>query len=172
LLIDCDLRRPMVHRHFKQENTAGLLTWFEHGASLEGALAKNPLLGIVSIGENLDLLCSGGRTKSPTALLESPAFASLIDRLKHEYELVVIDTPPMGAVADGRLIAELADEIIYVCRFNKAARKHIQLYVRMLRRGKNDLLGIVLNGLTPRRIEYYSDYRYYRSYKKYYGAQS
>ncbi len=50
-------------------------------------------------------------------------------------------------------------------------RKHIRLYIKALRSGKNEILGVVLNGLSPRRIEYYSNYRYYRSYKKYYGAQ-
>ena len=62
--------------------------------------------------------------------------------------------------------------MVYVCRFNRAYRKHIRLYMRALRNGKNEVLGVVLNGLSPRRIEYYSNYRYYRSYKKYYGAQT
>jgi Mrp family chromosome partitioning ATPase len=78
----------------------------------------------------------------------------------------------MGAVTDALLIAERIDEVIYVCRFNRAFRKHIKLYIKTLHRGKNEVLGIVLNGMSPRRIEYYSNYRYYRSYKKYYGAQS
>ena len=59
-----------------------------------------------------------------------------------------------------------------VCRFNRAYRKHIRLYIKQLKDSKNELLGVVLNGLSPRRIEYYSNYRYYRSYKKYYGSQS
>ena len=172
LLIDCDLRRPMLHRHFKQQNSAGLLSWFENGASLEGDLANHPGLGIIKVGENLSLLCSGGRSKSPTELLESPVFGQLLERLKREYDLVIVDSPPLGAVTDSLLIAERIDEVVYVCRFNRAYRKHIRLYMRALRNGKNEVLGIVLNGLSPRRIEYYSNYRYYRSYKKYYGAQT
>ncbi|MBI4621887.1 MAG: polysaccharide biosynthesis tyrosine autokinase [Verrucomicrobia bacterium] len=172
LLIDCDLRRPMLHRHFKQQNNAGLLQWFEDGAAMEGDLATNPALGIIKVGENLSLLCSGGRSKSPTELLEAPVFGQLLERLKREYELVIIDSPPLGAVSDSLLIAERIDEVVYVCRFNRAYRKHIRLYMRALRNGKNEVLGIVLNGLSPRRIEYYSNYRYYRSYKKYYGAQT
>jgi capsular exopolysaccharide synthesis family protein len=172
LLIDGDLRRPMLHRHFKQQNNAGLLSWFENGAPLEGDLANHPTLGIIKISENLSLLCSGGRSKSPTELLESPVFGQLLERLKREYDLVIVDSPPLGAVTDSLLIAERIDEVIYVCRFNRAYRKHIRLYMRALRNGKNEVLGIVLNGLSPRRIEYYSNYRYYRSYKKYYGAQS
>jgi len=172
LLVDCDMRRPMLHRHFKQQNNVGLLSWFESGAPMEGDLATNPTLGIIKVSENLSLLCSGGRSKSPTELLESPVFGRLLESLKREYDLVIVDSPPLGAVTDSLLIAERIDEVVYVCRFNRAYRKHIRLYMRALRNGKNEVLGIVLNGLSPRRIEYYSNYRYYRSYKKYYGAQT
>ena len=171
LLIDCDLRRPMMHRHFERPNESGLITWFENGAVLDGNLPSNQHLGIAPIGENLSLLSSGGRSKTPTQLLESPAFGQLLEKLKKHYDLIVVDSPPLGAVTDSLLIAERVDEVIYVCRFNRAFRKHIRLYIKALRSGKNELLGVVLNGLSPRRIEYYSNYRYYRSYKKYYGTQ-
>ena len=172
LIVDCDLRRPMLHRHFKQQNNTGLITWFESGAPLDTELATHPSLGVIKVSENLSLLCSGGRSKSPTEILESPVFGQLLEKLKHEYDLVIIDSPPLGAVTDSLLIAERTDEVIYVCRFNRAYRKHIRLYMKALRNGKNEILGVVLNGLSPRRIEYYSNYRYYRSYKKYYGSQS
>ena len=172
LLIDCDLRRPMLHRHFKQPNTAGLITWFESGASLDGLMSENSQLGISKLSENFSILTSGGRSKSPTAMLEQPSFGKLIEKLKKEFDVIVVDSPPMGAVTDALLIAERTDEVIYVCRFNRAYRKHIKLYIRALLSGKNAVLGIVLNGLSPRRIEYYSNYRYYRSYKKYYGSQA
>jgi capsular exopolysaccharide synthesis family protein len=172
LLMDCDLRRPMLHRHFRQQNTTGLISWFEHGAHLDGDVLGNVDLGIVKLGDNLWLLTSGGRSKSPTELLENPVFPQLLEKLKKQFDLVIIDSPPMGAVTDAMLIAERSDEVIYVCRFNRAYRKHIRLYIKALREGKNEILGIVLNGLSPRRIEYYSNYRYYRSYKKYYGAQN
>jgi polysaccharide biosynthesis transport protein len=172
LLIDCDLRRPMLHRHFKQENARGVIPWFETGAVIGEKLSDNPDLGIVKISENLSLLCSGGRSRTPTALFESPAFGQLLERLNKEYDLVVVDSPPLGAVTDSLLIAEHVDEVVYVCRFNRAYRKHIRQYIQALQHSKTELLGVVLNGLSPRRIEYYSNYRYYRSYKKYYGAEA
>ena len=172
LLIDCDMRRPMLHRLFKMENDAGILTWAGEGASLEGDLLANPHLGIIRVADNLFLLRSGGRSKTPTEFLETPVFGKFIEQLKRRFDLIVIDSPPVGAVSDCLLIAEHTDEIIYVCRFNRAYRKHIRQFVTMLRDGKNELLGIVLNGLSPRRIEYYTNYRYYRSYKKYYGSQT
>ncbi|HTX66927.1 MAG TPA: polysaccharide biosynthesis tyrosine autokinase [Opitutaceae bacterium] len=172
LLIDCDMRRPMLHRHFNLQNDAGILNWAAEGAKMEGDLLTNPDLGFTKIADNLTLLRSGGRSKSPTELLENPVFGQFIEHLKRRFDLIVIDSPPVGAVSDCLLIAEHTDEIIYVCRFNRAYRKHIRQFVNMLREGKNELLGIVLNGLTPRRIEYYTNYRYYRSYKKYYGSQT
>ena len=172
LLMDCDMRRPMLHRHFNLPNEAGILTWAEAGASLEGDLLANPQLGIAHLSDNLSLLRSGGRSKSPTEFLEKPVFGQFLEQLKRRYDLIVIDSPPVGAVSDSLLIAEHADELIYVCRFNRAYRKHIRQFVRTLREGEKDFLGIVLNGLSPRRIEYYTNYRYYRSYKKYYGSQT
>lgn len=172
LIIDCDMRRPMLHRHFKLTNELGLIAWFEAGAKIPDDPISDPTLGLTKVDENLYLLRSGGRSKSPTEILENPIFGQFLASLKHHFDLVVVDSPPMGAVTDSLLISAHTDEIIYVCRFNRAYRKHIRLYIKSLRDGKNELLGVVLNGLSPRRIEYYSNYRYYRSYKKYYGAQS
>lgn len=172
LIIDCDMRRPMLHRHFKLTNEQGLIAWFESGAKIPEDPFVEPSLGIIKVDENLYLLRSGGRSKSPTEILENPVFGQFLESLKNHFDLVVVDSPPMGAVTDSLLISERTDEVIYVCRFNRAYRKHIRLYIKQLRESKNELLGIVLNGLSPRRIEYYSNYRYYRSYKKYYGSQS
>ena len=172
LLIDGDLRRPMLHRHFSKENEAGIIRWFDAGADPSRNFEQDSNLGIVNVAPNLSLLRSGGRSKSPTAILEHPSFGSLLDAAKHSYDVVIIDSPPLGAVTDSMLIASRTDEVIYVCRFNRAYRKNIRLFMRSLRDGKNEVLGVILNGISHRRIEYYSSYRYYRSYKKYYGSQS
>jgi len=172
LLVDCDLRRPMLHRHFKLSNDTGLITWFEGGAKSPADPMTDPSLGLSKVAENLFLLRSGGRSKGPTELLERGVFGQFIEAMKQHFDLIVVDSPPMGAVTDALLISERTDEVIYVCRFNHAYRKHIRLYIKQLKDNKTELLGIVLNGLSARRIEYYSNYRYYRSYKKYYGSQS
>jgi polysaccharide biosynthesis transport protein len=172
LLIDCDLRRPTLHRQFQLANDTGLITWFEAGAAISSAPLTDPTLGITQVDANLFLLRAGGHSKGPTELLENPAFTQFIASLKRHFDLVVVDSPPMGAVTDALLLAGVCDEVIYVCRFNRAYRKHIRLYIKQLKDSRNELLGVVLNGLSPRRIEYYSNYRYYRSYKKYYGSHS
>ncbi len=172
LLIDCDMRRPMLHRHFKLTNEAGFIPWFEAGAKIPADPFTDSTLGLTKVDGNLYLLRSGGRSKGPTELLEKPVFSQFLESMKQHFDLIVVDSPPMGAVTDALLIAQRTDEVIYVCRFNRAYRKHIRLYIKQLKENKTELLGIVLNGLSERRIEYYSNYRYYRSYKKYYGSQS
>jgi len=172
LIIDCDLRRPMLHRHFQQTNETGLITWFEAGAKIPADPFNDPTLAITKAGENLYLLRSGGRSKGPTEFFELPVFGQFLEAMKRHFDLIVVDSPPMGAVTDALLVAKSTDEVVYVCRFNCAYRKHIRLYIKQLKDSKVELLGVVLNGLSERRIEYYSNYRYYRSYKKYYGSQS
>jgi capsular exopolysaccharide synthesis family protein len=159
LLMDCDLRRPMMHRHFKRTNEVGLVAWMAHGAELGGNLLENPQLGITKIAENLWLLASGGTPQSPTKIFETPAFGQLVQAMRKQFDLVVLDSPPMGSVADALLIAEHTDEILYVCRFNLAGRKQIKLHLGNLINGRKSVLGIVLNALPPRRIGHYSDYR-------------
>lgn len=172
LLIDGDLRRPMLHRHFSLENDSGLVRWFEAGPADPADPELDASLGITVVAPRLSLLRSGGRSRSPTAILEHPSFALLLEQLKRRFDVVIIDSPPLGAVSDSMLIANRSDEVVYVCRFNRACRKHVRLFMRSLRDGRNEVLGVVLNGISHRRIEYYSSQRYHRSYRKYYGSAS
>ena len=71
----------------------------------------------------------------------------------------MVDSPPLGAVTDSLLIAESTDEVVYVCRFNRALRKHIRLYIKALRQGKNEILGVVLNMVAPTRQRAFDYYR-------------
>jgi len=76
------------------------------------ATLADPSLGITKVEDNLWLLRSGGRSKSPTELLEKPAFTQFLASLKQHFDLVVVDSPPMGAVTDAILIAERTDEVV------------------------------------------------------------
>ena len=76
LLMDCDLRRPMLHRHFQQQNTAGIISWFEHGAQLDGDILTNPQLGIVKLSDNLWILSSGAPLEEPTEILRESGLSA------------------------------------------------------------------------------------------------
>jgi capsular exopolysaccharide synthesis family protein len=169
LLVDCDLRRPMLHERLGQTNDRGILRWYHDRGDTASEESDRDLLGIREVAPHFHLLTSGGRSHHPTPLFEAPEFGTLIAHLKTQYDLVLIDTPPLGAVSDALYISRFADEFIYVCRFNRALRRHVRLNLRMLRTGPCRGLGIVLNDISLRSLGYYSDYRYYSSYNKYYG---
>lgn len=169
LLIDCDLRRPVLHEKLGLPNDVGLIKWFESDPQPDANPAQDPLLGVTAIDRNLSIVTSGGRSSHPTPLFESAAFGALIAGLKSTFEVIVIDTPPLGAVSDAIYIAKAADESIYLSRFNRASRKHIRMNLRLLRATGCPVLGMVLNGISRSRLAYYTDYRYYRSYGRYYG---
>jgi succinoglycan biosynthesis transport protein ExoP len=70
----------MLHRHYRQNNENGLISWFQNGAALEGDPLADAHLGITKVGDNLWLLCSGGRSKTPTELLDNPVLEKLLRR--------------------------------------------------------------------------------------------
>lgn len=119
---------------------------------------------ITSIADNLDHLFA------PTSvLLESTAVEELLAALKAGYEFIVIDTPPMSVAHDAVLIADHCDEILYVCGYNRVSRRRAAQCLRALHNGKNEILGIVLNGLPRNHMEYLASDRSYHSYKQHYG---
>ena len=81
----------MLHRHFKLTNEVGLIAWFEAGAAIPADPFGDPSLGFAKVDENLLLLRSGGRSKSPTELLETAVFGQLLERLKKHFDLVLVD---------------------------------------------------------------------------------
>jgi capsular exopolysaccharide synthesis family protein len=172
LLVDCDLRTPSLHHAFDRPNDAGLVAWFTRGATLPDATSPSSDvdLGLVNVAPGLDLLRAGGRSDHPSAIFEHPAFARLLVRLKQDYDQVVVDSPPLGVATDALLVAQNTDEVVFVCRAGRAQRRHVRLYLHALRQTGNQILGVVLNGIRPRRLRRHADDHYYRSYKKDYGT--
>ncbi len=172
LIMDCDMRRPMLHRHFKLTNELGLIAWFESGAKIPADPFTDPTLGLAKVEDNLFLLRFG------RPLQES-------DRAAGDTRLRPADRVDEAAFRpDPHRLAPDGRRDRCPAHFRAHRRDHLRMPLQprlpethsplhqTAREGKNELLGIVLNGLSPRRIEYYSNYRYYRSYKKYYGSQS
>lgn len=170
LFMDCDLRRPILHKKLELPNDRGILTWFEAGAVIEEDCLSDPLLGIREIDKNLSILTTGGHTSRPTQIFGSGALKELLEELKSQFDVIIMDTPPMGAVSDALHLSQLADESIYVARFNRASRRHIKQNTDRLRLAGCPILGIVLNGLPRRLISYYSDESYDKSYEHYYST--
>jgi capsular exopolysaccharide synthesis family protein len=161
LLVDCDLRRPVVHRAFHVENLKGVIDICTSDTPLDDVIIKN-------IQPNLDVLPSGGRSKNPAQNLTSKNFEVMLAELRKRYDRIFIDTPPVALVSDAFVILPLADGSIYSIYFNKVRRKAAQFCVQRLSEISVPHFGAVLNGLDQNIGGYYYQHYYDKSYKQYY----
>jgi polysaccharide biosynthesis transport protein len=176
LLLDCDLRRPNLHLFYGKDNACGLLRWLNGAASLAGPAEDDPELGILPVRQNLFLLRSGGEFRRATELFEMAMFSRLLSRMREQFEVVLVDTPPLGVFPDGMLISKNCDEVVYVCRFNAVNRSKIRKSLDRLQRTSAVLSGIILNGIPTGKQSAYYDYYGYGSnenkrYKAYYAQK-
>jgi capsular exopolysaccharide synthesis family protein len=119
---------------------------------------------------NLDYLPPGtAKYTNATDIFSSHRMASIIELLKSRYDLVVVDTPPVMAVADARIIGRVVDKVIFVVRWDKTPRKVARAALEQLRRADVSLAGIVLQQVDLKRYGRvgYGDSGYYYHYGRY-----
>lgn len=140
LLIDCDLRRPSVHRYLRLERSPGLAEVLEGRVEFTQVVRRDVL-------ERLDVLTAGEQPRTPSDLLEGDAFVQLVSAAKLHYDLVVCDVPPAFAVADVESMANCLDGMLLVVHSNRVSGQLVASVVRRLRQSGVRLLGAVLNGV-------------------------
>ena len=116
---------------------------------------------------NLSVLVSGQFPPNPSELLGSPAMRDIIEQAKAEFDMIVIDSPPVLAVTDASVLSSLVDGTVVVVRVGKTARDAVRRGVAQLRVVNGRVLGAVLNDVDFRSGVYYGGYGYY--YHKFYG---
>jgi capsular exopolysaccharide synthesis family protein len=170
LLVDCDFRRPSLHRLFGLSNDRGILRWAQTHTLPDLAASDEEELGIRLLSPNLHLLTAGGSVKKPTEIIERLASSPLMDRLKRSFDIVILDTPPASIFPDALLLARHAAEVIYVCKFKTVRRSVVKRTLAKFESTGARVLGMVLNQLPRSRVMSY-DYEGYGSYgKEYYKA--
>jgi succinoglycan biosynthesis transport protein ExoP len=163
LLVDGDLRRPLLHQLFSLDANRGLSTLLQ-----QGGVSPQPLATCVqeTAIPGLSLLASGPSSVASANLLYSGKCSELLWELKKEYEFVLIDTPPVLQVADARVIGRFADGIILVVRAGQTARNAAAAAHERLNADGANVVGLVLNDWDPSSssLGYYAEYA--RSYGK------
>lgn len=160
LLIDTDMRRPMVHRLFGLKRASGLSDILLGTTTLaEGKKTMGDML----VGEGtswdkmvaskmldrLEILTSGTRTPTPAELLASDAMKGLMDQCRIQYDYVILDTPPVLPVTDARTLGIMADACFFVYRAGKTARRAMTRAKKELEFAGVNVRGIILNHATP-----------------------
>lgn len=157
IVADMDLRRPSLHKVFQQPNKGGV------SVALQDQSGGGEQL--VQVAENLYLMPSGSPTPDASTKLHLPRMVGLLDELKDQADIVLIDTPPIMVVADPIIIARLADAVLLVVRSSMTKTTVLRQAVEILEKSGIFLLGAVLNRVKSRRdgSYYYYDYSYYDS---------
>jgi capsular exopolysaccharide synthesis family protein len=166
LLIDADLRKPRVHRSFGISNEVGLTSLIIGRGSPTDCIRSPQIEGL----ENLDVLTSGAIPPNPSELLGRPALREILYELGAQYDRILIDSPPLGAVTDAAVLGRIVDRTILVVKAGKTKRRFIENSIEQLRRVNAKFAGVILNDLRSTATRYYPGYYQYYYYRSTYGT--
>jgi capsular exopolysaccharide synthesis family protein len=161
MLIDADMRKPSVHSAFDLKNTVGL----------SQILARQTLLGdaIMRSGfDGLDVLVSGKIPPDPTLLLDGNRLSDVLDSLSSQYDLIILDCPPVLGIADALQVAAKVEATIMVIEANDTRFTNLKTALNRLRDSRINLIGAVLSKFDAAQFGYSEYYGYYYSH---YGSE-
>jgi len=166
ILVDCDLRRRNVNRLLGVEPEVGLLEVLNRTASLESAMHLDEPSGctILPLAKN---------SFTPKDVFGSQAMAQLLTHLRGQFDLIILDTAPVLAVADTRVLAGQSDAVVFLTRWRKTPEKAIATAIKLLEQSGAHVAGIALTQvdmIAQSRYGYGDAGYYYADYKKYYAS--
>lgn len=152
LLIDADMRRPHLHKMFGVKQAPGLSEVLSAGQSVESLVHPHATV------PNLFLLTAGAIPSMPAELLGSARFDEIMHALKQKYNMIVLDTPPMLLVTDASILSRKMDATLFVVQANVTTRTTVSRVAEILERNGCRAIGLVLNGVDTKSIDYYLAY--------------
>lgn len=160
LLVELDLRKPKLTKLSQAKGNLGVTDYI-----VRPELELEEIIGIVEGNEKLFFVPAGPIPPNPSELLMSERMQQLLAEAKTNYDMVILDVPPIGAVADAQILSQYADAILYLVRAGKTPYGALEIPDKLVREGKLKNLGIVLNDVNEKDNAYYG-YTYY-SYGSY-----
>lgn len=165
LVLDADMRKPSAHTLFHTPKAPGLSEVLTGSVQFADAMIPHDSL------TNLALLPSGTTPPNPAELLDSKRFDALLEEAKKQFDLIIIDSPPVLMVTDPVILSTKTDGVIVVLRSQKTTKPVLKRAVEVLHRSYGRKLGFVVNGMDTKSVEYYYTYGYYGD-NKYYGEEA
>lgn len=153
LLIDADMRKPTGHRTFQLSNRFGLSSFLSRQSNLEDVIQETEV-------PNLYVITAGPIPPNPAEMLNSNSMTRLMEQLRQQFDMILIDTPPILAVTDAQLLASKSDGVLLVINSGKV-KKDIAIKAKEnLMRVNARMLGVVLNNVKRKTSEEYYYYYY------------
>jgi capsular exopolysaccharide synthesis family protein len=162
LLIDCDLRKPTMHKYFVISNNTGISNYIINDDDIKNYIQATSV-------PNLEVVASGPIPPNPSELLCSDKVKLLFQSLKSTYDIILLDAPPVIAVTDAQILATLADGVILVAPHSGVEKRALAKAKELLDNVGANVLGVVLNKVPEHsEIRYYGKGYYYGQYNSYY----
>ncbi|MDO8732879.1 MAG: polysaccharide biosynthesis tyrosine autokinase [Actinomycetota bacterium] len=161
LLIDLDLRRPRLHTFFGLSNDTGFTTYLADLGTREQAIVA------IDRVEGLCVLPSGPIPSDPSELLESGKTRELLTELGTQFDLILVDSPPILGLSDALVISTMVDTSVLVARSGMVTKRDLRAAVEQMRKVNAPLVGAVVNSVDTSKRDAYSYYGY--GYGTYYG---
>ena len=163
LLIGGDMRKPVLHKPFKISVRKGLSSYLSSAENIDDVIFNTDF-------ENLFVMPSGVVPPNPSELLEGEKFSILMSDLKAKYDLIIIDSPPIGLVSDAEILANYSDINLFVVRYNVTHKEAVE---EVLEKASNSgvfkNMGIIYNGIKQKGLGRYGYYGYGYNYGYGYG---
>lgn len=150
VIIDCDLRKPSLHKKFKISNSVGLSDILIGKEKIGAA--------IHSYNDTLDIITSGKIPPNPAEMLGSKTMERLLLALKEKYDIIILDTAPLQAVTDAQILSIKADGVILVVRAQSTKKESVFQAKNLIGKVGGKILGTVLNGVENSKGKYYYYY--------------
>jgi len=165
LLVDTDLRRPVVHKVFNLEREPGVTNYLSSQTDNYRELIKETDI------ENLSVVTSGIIPPNPSEMLGSKRMIKLVKLLEQDWDMVLFDSPPLVAVTDANMISKEIDQIALIVKVGQTDKKAFHHTISNLKTINAPLSGIIMNAVTNKSSygSYY--YYYYHQYYNYYGTE-
>ena len=166
LIIDCDLRKPKVHKKFGLARKNGVTdVILSHGSiSLGSTIQKYK---IKDSDARVDVLAAGSRVANPSELINKKSFATMLAELKKHYDLILMDCPPISSMTDGVLVSKISDGTVYVIESERTDYPVIQSCMEELKSNNVAVLGAILTKVNVKRQKKLYGYKYDYYYSNY-----
>lgn len=166
LIVDCDLRKPKIHRLFGLSRKEGVSdVVLSRGTKNYKDVVQTFNTGVHDIC--IDLLSAGSKISNPSELINSKRFSNLIEEVKKDYDLVLIDCPPISVMADGIIVSKLCDGTIYIIESDRTDYQVINTCLEQLKNNKAFVLGAILTKVNVKQQKKLYGYKYNYYYSDY-----
>jgi len=145
ILVDLDLHKPKQANAFNIQNDIGVTSYLVGKAKLADVIKETPI-------EHLKIILTGPRTPNASELILDPMLEQMINELKHTYEYIILDTPPVGLLSDALVLMKLSDLNLYVLKANYSKRDFVEIAHQIIEKNNIKSLSFILNGVNAKNI--------------------